>query len=506
MPTSASVPALDLSVTIDDLAALPRAGQPWHERQMKLAANAAYDESSDTVQLTRFSIESEAMRLAAAGRIEHWTKDRELALSGKADYDLEKLTVLLQPYFGGDLRATGRESQSFSLSGPIGAALRSNADPAAVRDQALRQEQAVQQMVGQAEFGWQTASLLGFDVAGGNLQASLAKGTLQVVPTRLNVSGGTITLAPVVRLSPLPAELHVPAGPLIDHVRATPEMCRLWMMYVAPALAGITKIDGTISVQLAGCQVPLALPKTSEVAGQILVHSLDVEPGPLVQELSVLLGSPSTVRLAKDSKIDFKMVQGRVYHRGLELQFPEMTVRTYGSVGVDQTLAIMAEMNVPTAWIRDSALTRQPEKPDNPNTDCRNPGARKSTATNWPSCKQSSSAMPPEDCYATACNANSIGCLPRRSRSSRATTLVRAINRRVGQYARIVSWVHPATHASLPAPRPLEVLAATAARILIAFPGFRRASRPKMWHNARQSTGQRYCPAILRHIACDDNL
>ena len=46
------------------------------------------------------------------------------------------------------------------------------------------------------------------------------------------------------------------------------------------------------------------------------------------------------------------MVQGRVYHRGLELQLPEVTVRTYGSVGVDQTLAIMAEMNVPLTWIR----------------------------------------------------------------------------------------------------------------------------------------------------------
>ncbi|HEY1601678.1 MAG TPA: hypothetical protein VGG64_18905 [Pirellulales bacterium] len=343
-------PALDLNVTIDDLAVQPRTGQPWRERQLRVTANATYDESNDAVQLTSFAVDSDAIRLAANGRIDRWSKDRELALSGKADYDLEKLTLLLQPYFGNDVRATGRESKSFSLAGPIGASQTPEVSPAAARDQAM------QQMVGKAEFGWQTASLLGFDVAGGNLQASLAGGTLQIVPTRLNVSGGTLTLAPVVRLAPLPAVLQVPAGPLIEQVRATPEMCRLWMMYVAPALAGITKVDGTFSVQLAGCQVPLAQPNSGEVAGQVVVNSLDVEPGPLVQELSVLLGSPSTVRLAQNSKIDFKMVQGRVYHRGLELQFPEVTVRTYGSVGLDQTLAIMAEMNVPTAWIRDSAL------------------------------------------------------------------------------------------------------------------------------------------------------
>ncbi len=96
--------------------------------------------------------------------------------------------------------------------------------------------------------------------------------------------------------------------------------------------------------------------RAGEAAGQILIHSIDLEPGPLVRELSTVLGTASTVKLAQQSKVDFKMVQGRVYHRGLELQFPEIMVRTYGSVGFDQSLAIMAEMNVPPKWLRDNAL------------------------------------------------------------------------------------------------------------------------------------------------------
>jgi hypothetical protein len=50
------------------------------------------------------------------------------------------------------------------------------------------------------------------------------------------------------------------------------------------------------------------------------------------------------------------MVQGRIYHQNLELIFPDLTIRTHGSVGLDQTLAIMAEMPVPPRWIGNNPL------------------------------------------------------------------------------------------------------------------------------------------------------
>ncbi len=206
------------------------------------------------------------------------------------------------------------------------------------------------------DLGWQTARALGFDIGAANLQATLSKGIFQVSPANVSISGGTLSLAPTVRLAPGPAMLYMPSGPLVTQVHISPEMCRQWMMYAAPVLAGVTHVEGLFSMQMAGCQIPLAEPRAGEAAGQILIHSIDLEPGPLVRELATVIGAASTVKLAQQSKVDFKMVQGRVYHRGLELQFPEVMVRTYGSVGFDQTLAIMAEMNVPPKWLRDNAL------------------------------------------------------------------------------------------------------------------------------------------------------
>jgi hypothetical protein len=54
--------------------------------------------------------------------------------------------------------------------------------------------------------------------------------------------------------------------------------------------------------------------------------------------------------------IDFRMVDGRVYHQGLAFAVGDTHLRTHGSVGLDQTLAIMVETPVRDDWIRDVPL------------------------------------------------------------------------------------------------------------------------------------------------------
>ncbi len=158
------------------------------------------------------------------------------------------------------------------------------------------------------------------------------------------------------RLSPSPAELYLPAGPLVEQVRITPEMCSQGLQYVAPVLAGVTQAQGRFSINMDGCRLPLTDMAAGDAAGKMTIHSVEIGPGPLVEELAVLLNRASPAKLKRESQVEFRLVQGRVYHRGLELEFPEFTVRTYGSVGLDKTLAIMAELPVPPKWIGTGAL------------------------------------------------------------------------------------------------------------------------------------------------------
>ena len=133
-------------------------------------------------------------------------------------------------------------------------------------------------------------------------------------------------------------------------------MCEAALKYVAPVLAEVTTAQGAFSIELQGCRIPMANPAKGELAGRFIIHSVAVGPGPLVRELAVLLNRSGTAKLKRESVVPFRMVGGRVYHQGLELEFPELTIRTFGSVGLDQSVSLMAEMPIPPKWLGNNAV------------------------------------------------------------------------------------------------------------------------------------------------------
>ena len=354
-----------LDAVIDDLVATPQAGQPWREQQVRITGKAAYDSAADRVQLTRFVVASDALKVDASGHVARVSHEREVQLSGKLDYDLEQITKIMQPFVGEGVRLTGRESRTFELTGPLASATPATSSlpansPAAANGAAANRPADdnawLVRLSGRAGLGWKSADIYGFPIGQGELEARLSDGMLRISPLDLAVSEGRLKLAPSVRLSPSPAELYLPAGPLAEQVRITPEMCSQGLMYVAPVLAGVTQAQGRFSIDMDGCRLPLADFASGDAAGKLTVHSVEIGPGPLVQELAVLMGRASPAKLKRESQVEFRLVQGRVYHRGMELIFPEFTVRTYGSVGLDKTVAIMAEMPVPPKWIGNNPL------------------------------------------------------------------------------------------------------------------------------------------------------
>jgi hypothetical protein len=54
---------------------------------------------------------------------------------------------------------------------------------------------------------------------------------------------------------------------------------------------------------------------------------------------------PALVRM-DDQIVNFRLQDGRIYHEGLKLTFGNVTITTRGSVGLDQSLAVEAEMPV----------------------------------------------------------------------------------------------------------------------------------------------------------------
>jgi hypothetical protein len=152
-------------------------------------------------------------------------------------------------------------------------------------------------------------------------------------------------------------ELYLPKGTGVERFQVTKAACASALGYALPALANAVEADGQVSLQIEGGRVPLANPAASDLDGRLIIHSSRIATGPLIQELTTLLQFPSTIAtLGQEAVVPVRLVNGRVYHRDLQLIFPNLTIRTQGSVGLDGTLDLLAEIPVPPKWLGGRSL------------------------------------------------------------------------------------------------------------------------------------------------------
>ncbi len=142
-------------------------------------------------------------------------------------------------------------------------------------------------------------------------------------------------------------ELVLRKGRVLDREAITPPMCRDLLKYAAPVLADVSRVHGSLSLDLDEWRVPLGAPRQARGSGVLTIHALEVDPGPLTQALAGLLQlRPATVRLVDNSAVRFSMADGRVEHHNLVFQINDAKVQTDGSVGLDQSLDLVATISL----------------------------------------------------------------------------------------------------------------------------------------------------------------
>jgi translocation and assembly module TamB len=118
------------------------------------------------------------------------------------------------------------------------------------------------------------------------------------------------------------------------------------LKYAMPVLAE-ANLSGEFSLDVDGWRVPLFAPEKASGSGRLVIDRLDVEPGLLMRQLSQSFGHPEAIRLAQAMAVPVSMADGRIHHRDLKFTLGNVTVTSRGSVGVDQTLALVAEVELP---------------------------------------------------------------------------------------------------------------------------------------------------------------
>ena len=341
---------VQLDVNVQNLAFGSPAAPSWSEPHIHLTGQGGYDLLKDSFQISQLHVDSPTLSCDASGQITALRGDMELSLEGKLGYDLEKLEPQLRPYLGPSVKLAGRDVRPFRIAGPLSAPLSLTAGvpvpPLAAR------------LKGEAGMNWQSLQALGCQVGPADLRGQMSDGWFRAAPIEATLNQGRLHLEPSLRVEPGPLEVQLSKGRILDRARLTPAACASALGYALPVLADVAQVEGELSMDLEGAKLPLTDPAHAEIAGRLTIHSAQVGPGPLVRELSSLLKGPTTLTLAKDNVVPVLLVKGRVYHSGLELHFPELTVRTSGSVGLDGSLALVAEMPVPPKWLGSSKLAR----------------------------------------------------------------------------------------------------------------------------------------------------
>lgn len=317
----------------------------WRERRITLAGLGNLNHASEKLRLEKMQIASDALKLDASGIVPLAAAGGDVDVKGTIQYDWQQLAPLWKPYLGDTAMITGRQARNFAVAGHLsGAPLLAD---------------SWKQVTGDAAVGWAGMSVHGFQIGQGDIVARLADGQVRTAPIDVAVSDGRFTFAPVVRLTPGPAELYVPRGPLLTNIHLSPEMCGRGLKFIAPIVAETTVAEGRFSVTMDGGRVPLADPKTADFSGKMAIRA-QVKPGPVAEEFMVLLNELASIfkngSLLGNSQqagalmsidtndIEFRMVGGRVYHRNLKFTVGTLPITTYGSVGMDESLSMVAEI------------------------------------------------------------------------------------------------------------------------------------------------------------------
>ena len=353
----------------------------WQEPEIRIEGDTRQSLQEDTVALNQMSIHSDMLDLTAKGKIDNWSTTRNIRLAGEVTYDWENLTPLLRSKLGPDVQIVGRETRPFNLNGPLGSPQSDEVEAVALDNIQPRPlypntrplfvpTTRYQDLTGEAGIGWEQANIRGLTSGKTTIEARIKDGQIHITPIDLQVSGGRLRLAPIIRLDVKPAALVFGKGEVIDRFQFTPEMTRNSLRFVAPMIANSTSIQGQFSLSQDYAIIPLDEPALGEARGAMSIQSARVGPGPLFDALAGkidqvlamininrdrrLIGPDAIFMQVNNQTVQYHMIDGRVYHSPFQVNMKGITITTTGSVGLDESLDLVAEVGFTNMLPQDS--------------------------------------------------------------------------------------------------------------------------------------------------------
>ncbi len=150
---------------------------------------------------------------------------------------------------------------------------------------------------------------------------------------------------------------------LLADARMDPPVASGVLAYIAPVLADAARTSGRFSLSLDRARLPVGDPAGGTLSGTLAMHEVVVGPGPLVADLIESLPAgfprPTSIRIADESHVRFRLKDRLVAHEGLEFGVPlpngrRLDVQSSGTVGLDdRALDLQLALPIPADLPQD---------------------------------------------------------------------------------------------------------------------------------------------------------
>jgi hypothetical protein len=334
----------------------------WKEPQAKSKVVGSY--AIETGDLTMSETQLQTEWIAYGGKADVTTvqiegiSETRVHAMGDCVYDAAQVTRRLKPFVGEYFVASGTRTE------PVDLVWTSNSlatdDPNAWADQ----------LQAKTKIGWESARVLGIDIGKADVDLEVRDGQF-VSKTDIPVSQGTLRWDLDGNLAGDPIRIHQAPQKVLDNVAITPLMCQGWLKYVAPIMAEVTQVEGRLSLDIANAEIVPTNLSQQKISGKLLVHSATVGPGPLADQLLVIVNQVRALKNGDlagatnpqktwlnmpDQNIDFSVDAGRVFHKDLRIDAGEVTITTSGSVNVTGDMEMTASIPIKDEWIAKTPL------------------------------------------------------------------------------------------------------------------------------------------------------
>ena len=323
----------------------------WEEPEARMSVNGRYDIATGNLEIPQSQLQTQWFAYGGATTMNS-TKDKTTIVSkGNVTYDAALVAERLKPWTGSYLAIQGQRTQ------PIEVTWTSNSNPNSSWADSLQAKSSI---------GWDQANLIGIPIGKSEVPLRIENGHF-LTKAEIPVSQGKLRWNLDGNIAGTPLSIVQTPETVIDNVAITPQMCQGWLKYIAPLLADVTSVQGNLSLKIdEAIIVPLDLPKQT-VKGELMVHGANVGPGPLADQLLMLVqqirnfrkgvgaadggGAATSWLQMPEQRVQFDVQQGRVAHKNMQIQAGDVVINTSGSVGIDGALELIASVPIQKDWV-----------------------------------------------------------------------------------------------------------------------------------------------------------